>query len=790
MDIGAVDARYDIGASRLPRAQKNDDILSEAALYHGQRISGGHPFSVGHKDIPVHVSQDGFIPRLKWVSKMYVVLWDTECKRAWLINGTAALLHLVRASLERDKTDPFNSVFLFDSTEMTEAPRSHHPHSAIHVLINQMNLNMKVYPNKDGYITFEHRVEHVYDVLEKLIDNQLHAVGKDGGRDMSREHLVGWDFNDLISSRDPVYPRLAALDQMGKSWVDFSRSIHAIALFGNGFGEIIEPVGAFCPYWAKLPKDRSYMAACVSDLKEIIDAYGDPSSIPTQLTHNTLWHHAEQPFKTCVCHSSQDGKHSDLTQVLLPPTISSEELLRSPQLVNLDNSGAVIFGFNKIFKWYWGDMGDPTTQLKELDDDYKRKSSVSSPTNDSGLGKSLSSSSLQDRDSRISTNSYQEEADDSITTPSLDHQKLEDHPLPHTSTNLDEDHSFAFKTYTVGIVCALPIEFMAVRTLFDQKHNEPFISRDDPNHYALGRMANHNIVAACLPDGMYGTNSAVDVVSNMRRTFWSLKFCLLVGIGGGVPTQQNDIRLGDVVVSKPTGTHPGVLQYDLGKALENGIFQQYGSLPPPPRNLMCAISELRSDPDLPLMPLDTFLRQVETGRDQFRYPGQENDKLYVSDFVHASDQKTCTNCNYEYEIKRSLRTPIHPRVHYGLIASGNQVMKDAQLRDRLGQKHNILCFEMEAAGIVNISPCLVIRGICDYADSHKNKEWQGYAAASAAAYAKLLLSRVRPSYDYDSGLQTVESDPYRKRQEEVRLLPRKRARAEQQESHIWKANLY
>jgi nucleoside phosphorylase len=52
---------------------------------------------------------------------------------------------------------------------------------------------------------------------------------------------------------------------------------------------------------------------------------------------------------------------------------------------------------------------------------------------------------------------------------------------------------------------------------------------------------------------------------------------------------------------------------------------------------------------------------------------------------------------------------------------------------------------MEAAGLMDNFPCLVIRGICDYADSHKNKQWQGYAAATAAAYAKELLSMIHPS---------------------------------------------
>ena len=93
-------------------------------------------------------------------------------------------------------------------------------------------------------------------------------------------------------------------------------------------------------------------------------------------------------------------------------------------------------------------------------------------------------------------------------------------------------------------------------------------------------------------------------------------------------------------------------------------------------------------------------------------------------------------------IHRNPRTSGEPQIHYGLIASGNQVIKHGKTRDRLAKEHGMLCFEMEAAGLMNQLPCLVIRGICDYSDSHKNKQWQGYAALTAAAYAKILLSVV------------------------------------------------
>lgn len=79
-------------------------------------------------------------------------------------------------------------------------------------------------------------------------------------------------------------------------------------------------------------------------------------------------------------------------------------------------------------------------------------------------------------------------------------------------------------------------------------------------------------------------------------------------------------------------------------------------------------------------------------------------------------------------------------IHYGAIASGNQVMRSGTQRDNIARQLDAICFEMEAAGLMDILPCLPIQGICDYSDSHKNKAWQRYAAAAAAAYARELLA--------------------------------------------------
>src|ERR1700723_4215572 len=116
--------------------------------------------------------------------------------------------------------------------------------------------------------------------------------------------------------------------------------------------------------------------------------------------------------------------------------------------------------------------------------------------------------------------------------------------------------------YTVAWICALPLEAAAAKAMLDKTHLQLSQSAADDNAYMLGEISGHNIVIACLPSGVYGTVSAATVAAHMRITFPSIRFGLMVGIGGGVPSTNNDIRLGDIVVSKPTSGFGGVVQYD------------------------------------------------------------------------------------------------------------------------------------------------------------------------------------------------------------------------------------
>jgi nucleoside phosphorylase len=299
--------------------------------------------------------------------------------------------------------------------------------------------------------------------------------------------------------------------------------------------------------------------------------------------------------------------------------------------------------------------------------------------------------------------------------------------------------------YTVGWVCALPIELAAAQEMLDEEH--PDLERDpadnDDNLYSLGAIGGHNVVIVCLPAGRIGNNPAAAVATQMRASFKGIRFGLMVGIGGGVPSADADVRLGDVVVSQPHAMFPGVVQYDAGKATTGG-FERTGSLNSPPQILLAAISKVQANEARGRSKTREHLAKLEK-LSKFQRSKAGPDVLFEAAYEHVGGQ-TCKTCSSDSHQDREPRDDDEEVVtHYGTIASGNQVIKDADARDKLSAElGGVLCFEMEAAGLMNSFPCLVVRGVCDYADSHKNKRWQAYAAGTAAAYAKEVLSVILP----------------------------------------------
>lgn len=323
--------------------------------------------------------------------------------------------------------------------------------------------------------------------------------------------------------------------------------------------------------------------------------------------------------------------------------------------------------------------------------------------------------------------------------------------------------------YTVGWLCALECEYWAAILMLDERHASlPNLNASDENVYTYGEINEHNVVIARMPTGETGKVSAALTAQFLKDSF-KMKVYLFVGIGGGYPYHiywdNQPIRLGDVVVGSPKATgNSAVVEYDRGRMIP-GDFLSFSILGRPIRQLVSVVDQLEMNAAMGDSSFDRHLnrlnienltkRKVDFNPGRFAYPGSQYDILFRSDSKHkGGPDPTCSNCD-RTAVLRNARPDNKPVFHRGTIASGDSVIQDAEKRDELSERFDhAICFEMEAAGVMDLTHCLVIRGISDYADTHKHYIWHDYAAATAAAFAREILHTLPLTI-----LKEVESKP-------------------------------
>ncbi|KAL9573378.1 hypothetical protein ACKAV7_003063 [Fusarium commune] len=320
--------------------------------------------------------------------------------------------------------------------------------------------------------------------------------------------------------------------------------------------------------------------------------------------------------------------------------------------------------------------------------------------------------------------------------------------------------------FEIAIICALTLEADAVIASFDHhwdEDNGPSFgkARGDPNSYSTGVIGSHNVVLAHLP-GM-GKVAAGNIAAFCHMSFPNINLALVVGICGGAPWYEDTpIFLGDVIIST------GVVQYDFGRRFpdkfetKDTLSESLGRPNLEIRSLLAKLTTARQRQKMTRASREFIDRVPDT------YPGRSRDILFPAGYRHKhQDSRECTvcaSCHIDAEpvcskalkasceelgcdIKQAVRQiPSHRdkrepglMIHFGTFASGDTVMKSGKDRDQLIREKNVIGFEMESVGVWEVFPCIAIKSVCDYADSHKNKDWQAYSAVCAAACTKAFL---------------------------------------------------
>ncbi|KXJ86888.1 hypothetical protein Micbo1qcDRAFT_125469, partial [Microdochium bolleyi] len=695
LHAGASDASYDIEASGLPLIQVGS-TLKNALIRRGVLVYRDNGLVMGHANSARRSMSGSYTSNLQWLNTQRVLLWDTGDKRGWLVGGLSALLHMLRAYLHHTAEGPHWQNFLLGNNKIEDDPKGLTSNMAAWVLTSLQNRRKKLFSEENE--TLEDKIEHFYNVLDQLISYQdLHDATQDSSQGQRPRNLLeGWDLADFAASEDPIRPRVAMIPAVGRSWVDFVRAQRVPVLFGKGFGEIIRPSPSctIAAPWHRVPVDQYYLTSLLHSLPKC-EATADASGRGMLVFgEDAVWHGPGLRLENQSDVNSMRLGASAVVQVLLPLDASDEHRVLDISPSVSSSQAALIFGHNPAFSWLWGETGPPVMGEVPIPVKFAPPQQVRS---DSGFW-SASASATSEASNLAQASQAQ-------------------------TAQIEPD---------IGILCALTEELKAVRILFDSAYNDPVVEGDD-SCYVSGSFGGYNVIASCIG---YGPMRASNAFANLTRSFPRLAFCLMVGIGGGIPSETCDVRLGDVVVGTPSGHGSGIVQYDTGKARNGSIEETRLHFLQSPRSLIAVINRLRSAPFPPQGPLDSDITRIVEQNPASCDPGECRDILHRAGPTSNSCGETDDCCQI---VSRPRRPSTSPVIHYGTIASGSLLIKDAAVRDGIGKRFGAICVEMEAAGLEGQTPCLVIRGICDYADAHKNDDWQEYAAASVAACAKYLL---------------------------------------------------
>lgn len=661
------------------------------------------------------------------------LLYNVETKTAWLLPEICVILHLMQAQT-RNKVKGYR--FRFPSFVNMQASKLE---DTCRRFLEQNQILQSIF--KQFSNTFSQMKE---DIVMKPKGAGLRNVFFE-----STERLAGVDFTELsLLPRKYSTIEVKLSTKFSGGWVEMlkdnweaKKSYKIVSIFcKNMYPEPVKPTGMECSTWCPPPVNSDYLITTISCIRKLAERHGRD---PVKLSPNMFWGPGHvDPYSICPKRNC-----NRLQQIVKQQP--SRRMFNIMEDAPAD--GALVFGgsycMDPQMKCSTGSAPRTLEILSEelgseVPDYASRAASMSEPTA-SGLNRRQSAIQAADK-------------------PANFHML---NVASYIKPSWRED-------FFVAIICALPREADAVTLLFDTFWDEDGDTfgraKGDTNAYTTGRFGSHNVVLAVLP--AMGTTNAAAAAANLRLSYPNLKLTLIIGICGGIPKVGGiDAFLGDVIIGKT------IVQYDYGRlypgqfSVKKSVDDSLNRANKDIRGLLASFEmehgheQLRSKAALHLKRLQEKAARKKR-RANYHYPGITNDKLFLPSYRHSHHDScdiccgeparicdiasgaSCVEigCNEDNLVRRQRPTVECgrcPNIFIGCLGSGNTVMKSGEDRDRIAAEQGVIAFEMEGAGAWDEVPCIVIKGICDYADSHKNKTWQDFAAATAAAVAKALLER-------------------------------------------------
>jgi hypothetical protein len=340
--------------------------------------------SIGIKDKPEHINyEDDYLSTLGMISERHFVFYDTGDRRAWLFDGATAVLHLLRACIEYSHTESVvKDFFTFKDDELEEANESRKGRdAAFYVLAKEHNQLLPFWPKTPTIIQettmkpgsaaeeatryqkasfcLKDRVCQICRILQQIVAHQDDVHTRDGVgariKLTARRQLEGFDFMDVATNQGTLWPKVNYIHAKGEGWIDFTRKLHCVTLFGTGFGQLMEPVGKPCGNcMSNIPQKPEVLGITTADLLRIIEQRGENNQIPWRIVDDMHWYIPDQLFEACRCNST--AKKRDRVQLFLPAIYPKLYGWSQPELTT---GGAILVGHSFKYPLRWSNRREP-----------------------------------------------------------------------------------------------------------------------------------------------------------------------------------------------------------------------------------------------------------------------------------------------------------------------------------------------------------------------------------------------------------------------------------------------